>query len=260
MTRRLLPALLSVALAVAACADGAETPTSSTTTTTAPPASTTTTAPIEGIHLRWDLSETAEEWTVGFADYSTVHEPMDLDSGVRPLPEGHDGQGEALMVSGANTSDDLFMFVSREVGPESGIEPDTTYEAVLRVHVASGAPSDCVGIGGAPGESVFMKAGVVETEPTVSLTGDDYRLDLDKGNQASGGSDLEVVGNIANGLPCGESLAADPVPFVDLTFDTRTEVTSDAEGRIWVIVGTDSGFEGTTTLYYRSIELNLLPS
>ncbi|MBP1927737.1 hypothetical protein J2741_000284 [Methanolinea mesophila] len=34
-------------------------------------------------------------------------------------------------------------------------------------------------------------------------------------------------------------------------------VTSDNDGRIWVIIGTDSGFEGPTTVYYDTVEITL---
>ena len=33
------------------------------------------------------------------------------------------------------------------------------------------------------------------------------------------------------------------------------EVTADANGVVWFIVGTDSGFEGLTTLYYGTISV-----
>jgi hypothetical protein len=37
------------------------------------------------------------------------------------------------------------------------------------------------------------------------------------------------------------------------------EVTADEEGVIWFIVGTDSGFEGLTTIYYDTITVVLEP-
>ena len=33
--------------------------------------------------------------------------------------------------------------------------------------------------------------------------------------------------------------------------------TADAAGRLWLLVGTDSGFEGTTRLYYKTIRVTL---
>ena len=37
-------------------------------------------------------------------------------------------------------------------------------------------------------------------------------------------------------------------------------VATDSEGRLWLIVGTDSGFEGLTRLYYARISYTLTPA
>ena len=82
-------------------------------------------------------------------------------------------------------------------------------------------------------------------------------MNLDKGNQATGGSDAIVVGNIANGL----TDCANPVytmKTLQNTQDTSTAKT-DSRGTIWAMVGTDSGFEGTTALYYTKIVVTLEP-
>jgi len=57
-----------------------------------------------------------------------------------------------------------------------------------------------------------------------------------------------VLGDIANGDPCGA-----PQRFVRKTLSSGSEqplVTTDAGGAAWLLVGTDSGFEGSTRLYY----------
>jgi len=81
------------------------------------------------------------------------------------------------------------------------------------IELASDVPSNCVGIGGAPGESVYLKAGVSLVEPVPMLEGNDVRLNVDKGNQAGGGADASVIGNIANGLPVRRS--SGPVRHVE---------------------------------------------
>jgi hypothetical protein len=35
--------------------------------------------------------------------------------------------------------------------------------------------------------------------------------------------------------------------------------TADADGRLWLYIGTDSGFEAGFTLYYESITVTLSP-
>jgi hypothetical protein len=79
------------------------------------------------------------------------------------------------------------------------------------------------------------------------------------GLHASGGPAGEVVGNIANAVPC-EQAAASNYPYVSLAKEHTGEfaVKSSASGDLWLLVGTDSGFEGQTALYYQRIEVRLV--
>jgi hypothetical protein len=86
-------------------------------------------------------------------------------------------------------------------------------------------------------------------------------LSIDKGNQATGGRDASAAGDIANGIECEEALAHDPMPFAEIVREhTHDEsVTADDDGTLWLVVGTDSGFEGTSTLVWQRIEIELEP-
>jgi uncharacterized protein (TIGR03437 family) len=99
-----------------------------------------------------------------------------------------------------------------------------------------------VGIGGAPGESVWLKAGADNQEPVAALQGNDIRLSADKGNQSSGGSDAVIVSDVANGISCEDANRE----FVLLKRTARlpNPVMTDGTGTLWVFVGTDPGFEG----------------
>ena len=52
-------------------------------------------------------------------------------------------------------------------GPISGLLPGSRYGVTVSVEIATDTPAGCVGVGGAPGESVRIKAGAtaVETAP-----------------------------------------------------------------------------------------------
>ena len=64
----------------------------------------------------------------------------------------------------------------------------------------SNAGVDCAGVGGAPGESVYLKFGYGDKEPKQ----EGYYLNLDKGQQAESGSHAKVIGNVAaQGADCG---------------------------------------------------------
>jgi hypothetical protein len=201
----------------------------------------------------------AAAWTGGFADYPVGEEEMfELVAEPRVLPHEVERTGQGFHLAGTNRSDDLFMFMKRRVG---GLRPNRVYRATFRVEFATEAPSGCVGVGGPPGEAVWVKAGATAEEPVPVVdqvgTTDYYAMNVDKGNQAVGGSDAVVLGDIANtNTDC-----------LDWRWEMKTlqsergelEVTADGQGRVWLLIGTDSGFESRTRLYYASVRAEFEP-
>jgi hypothetical protein len=155
--------------------------------------------------------------------------------------------GSALFCSGNNHSDDLFMFWKGKIG---GLEPNRTYRVRFTVEIATSAPRGCVGIGGAPGEGVTVKAGSSSIEPEAVAVSGTYRMNVDKGEQSSGGADAAAIGDIANSQLCGEEPRWE---IKELSGERAIETVADKEGTLWLYVGTDSGFEGTTSLYFTRI-------
>ena len=197
-----------------------------------------------------------EGWVHDFADLPADADQtfFQLDGGRREMPEGIDGYGYYLQ--GDNHSGDLFMFLKVKA---SGLKPNTTYNADFHIVLASNIPEGMMGIGGSPGESVYVKAGATTIEPDTIVDDQGWlRLNIDKGQQANGGEDMIVLGNLAN--PNLDPETADGLTYalMDLTGEGQEfMVTSDAEGNVWIIVGTDSGFEGLTAVYYDTISVNL---
>lgn len=195
-----------------------------------------------------DFTLGPQGWIAGFSDYPVGQErSFELDAGYRPLPAPLDAMGSALFISGNNHSDDLFMFYKGKIG---GLEPGRTYRASFTVEFATNVPQGCVGIGGSPGESVFVKGGASEIEPVAVNAGGYYQMNVDKGEQSNGGASAVVLGDMANSQSCGETPQWE---VKGVSGGGAVEVTADAEGSLWLFVGTDSGFEGTTSIYYTSV-------
>ena len=135
--------------------------------------------------------------------------------------------------------------VDRSPGPaRHGDQPDT----------ATNVPIASFGIGGSPGESVFVKGGASTVEPLTEEDRNRYlRMNIDKGNQANGGEDMVVLGNVAHGEVVNREYR---IKTLD-NMDQPLSVSTDGEGRVWLIVGTDSGFEGLSALYYARISYTL---
>jgi len=206
------------------------------------------------LDLLFTFDSSTQNWSGNFTDLAPgqVNDVGFLFE-QRELPAETGFLGGALFVSGRNVSDDLFMFAAH---PVTGLRPETSYALTFELELASNAPSGCVGVGGAPGESVYLKVGAAVQQPDrVTSASGNLSLNLDKGDQSAGGANAQMVGDIANGT----TDCTAPV-YRRITRDNRANplrVTSDSQGELWLLVGTDSGFENTTSLYYDTIRVIL---
>lgn len=199
--------------------------------------------------LTFDFNNGAQGWQAGFSDFDSENaDGFNLQADVRQIP-GSDGK-TGFYLAGTNQSDDLFMYIKSRFG---GLRASARYIANIEVDFISNAGAGCVGIGGSPGESVYMKFGNAETEPAQA----GYFLNVAKGNQSNNGTNANVIGNIGvDGLACdGQQIAAKSLRS---TGSTQLEFTTTSDGRVWFFVGTDSGFEGRTELYFERIEITVI--
>ena len=163
------------------------------------------------------------------------------------------GGGKGLFISGVNLSADLWMFWKKKL---TGLQPNTEYQVAMDVEMASNVAPSLVGVGGAPGESVYVKAGVSQAEPLVAPDSQGWlRLTVNKGNQSTSGSAAAVLGNIAK-----ENTNANQYAILHRNNRSiQQSATTSADGSLWIFFGTDSGFEGTTSLYYTHAAAVLSP-
>lgn len=208
----------------------------------------------DSVELEYDFATGYQGWVAEFADYPVGKEDdWQLESSIAALPLPLEITRRAILLSGVNHSDDLFMYVTRGL---ADLVPNGRYAVRFSVTLATSAPRNCVGIGGAPGESVVLKVGATSTEPQRFVdAGQYYRTNFQYGSQLAGGRDAAPIGNLAtSNANCG-------APRYELKeFDSGAApmtYTADASGRLWLIVGIDSGFEGTTTAYIAAIRVRI---
>lgn len=210
--------------------------------------------PAEESTFSYVFNTGAQGFTAGFADYPPEHaEIYELTSGFRLLPAPLNTQA-GLYISGVNRSDDLFMFYK---GPIDGLSPDVRYSVTLNLEIATAVPSGCFGVGGAPGESVWIKAGVSTVEPVPVLQGTHLRMNIDIGSQSNGGEHAIVFGNIANSRNCEQ-----PRQWELKAFGERlgpAVITAPSSGRVWLLFGVDSGFECLTETYFTRAWVTFTP-
>ncbi|HAE42755.1 MAG TPA: hypothetical protein DCG34_07520 [Clostridiales bacterium] len=208
--------------------------------------------------FEFDFTETDQGWQVDYTDYPVNYDPdiYELENGHMELPEELGRPGKGIMVQGHNRSDDIFMYLRKEL---TGLKPNTTYSIIIEVEFATDAPAGAFGIGGPPGEALFVKVGASTEEP-LPIVGDiagepNYSLNVDKGSQSEGGENAIVVGDGAK----LENDEFEVYEFKILNNESQPlEIKTDDDGNLWVFVGTDSGFEGKTVLYYTNIKINLI--
>lgn len=210
----------------------------------------------EILQRTFDFSLGTQGFFAGFADYPQQgEESMAFDSGFRLLPP-EAGSGGAFAIGGTNRSDDLFMYIT---GPVDGLITGHSYRLSMELELASAAPSGCMGVGGAPGESVYLKIGAAGHRPLAEPAADGwYRMNIDKGNQARSGRHMVVAGDVANGIAC-EDVRAGEFAMIRRHAVLPVPVTAGKGGRLWLIAGSDSGFESRTLLYYRHMTVWLTP-
>ena len=64
---------------------------------------------------------------------------------------------------------------------------------------------------------------------------------------------MVVIGNVAHPEVSGEEFRLKALDNAD----NPVNVTTDSKGGLWLIVGTDSGYEGLSTFYYARIAYTL---
>jgi hypothetical protein len=211
--------------------------------------------------LQVSFNDNINGWKTGFSDYSANDTDYEFSSGQIELPaplntpvleSNPPVYPKGFFLNSYNHSDDMFMFITKYY---DGLEANRLYDFDFELTFATNAQKNCVGIGGAPGESVTIKAGASKIEPKPVNDGNShYSLNIDKGNQTLGGTDAIVLGNFANDRECGSA----DTSYMKKTLRSerqRFSAYTDDKGGVWILFGTDSGFEGVTRIYFMSAKI-----
>jgi hypothetical protein len=203
--------------------------------------------------LEYNFTFTAgnEGWQSLFSDYPVGSETFyELEFLNTYLPVPLDQSIKALKISGNNHSDDLFSAIYRKF---ENLQPDKVYKVTFNIDFASNAPIGGVGVGGDP--NLFIGVGGINYQPDNYIDNlNTYRPNFVSKIQSGLSNEVfQIIGNI------GVS-ATYPTPYTIINrnnIDTQLFLKSDSQGQIWLMIATDSGFEATTTLYFKAIKIRL---
>jgi hypothetical protein len=194
----------------------------------------------------YDFNDSDHGWEAGFADY-----PAGPDSALFELKYDYTDQvtsiltKRSVMLQGNNLNRDLFMYLKKKV---DRLEPNRDYTITFTVELASNCSSLSAGTPGA----VYLKAGATGIEPYSIIEGGNFVMNIDKGNQEATGQDVISLGDIVTAdKNSGYMLLTRNNTMANSRFVART----NPDGELWLIIGTDSSLEGTTTLFYTRINV-----
>ena len=199
-----------------------------------------------------DFNAGIDGWSADVADFTEETRPVDVAAVWQDLPAPLTGKGYYLIST--NKSDDVMTFVKRQVG---GFVPGAKYAVTFAMRYATDAGSGCMGVGGSRGDSMWMVVAASADEPkTVKQADGEYRLNLERGNQAESGRQGKVIGlQGGEGLGCsGGKWAAQ-----ERKSDEAIALQADKDGKFWIVLGTDSGFESTNALYLQGATVDVKP-
>ena len=201
--------------------------------------------------IHFDFERDSAGFTPIYADYPDqegVEEFYEFQHAYDQVPI--DGAGGGLFLSGSNHSDDLFMGYVKTL---EGFAPARTYRFSVSFKLATNVEGGLVGVGGSPGEGVTVKCGVTQTAPAavpVASGGTTYyRLNIDAGRQSNGGEDMAVVGDMA------KTENTRPGEYEFKEFQAEFDTAANPLGEVYLIIGTDSGFEATTSYYLDDVSV-----
>lgn len=185
------------------------------------------------------------QWKTGFSDCPSDTAGYKINFDITELPAATNKNSKSLKISSENLSSDLFLYSYRKI---TGFKKGGEYTVDFKLSLASKYIKESVGAGGSPADDVTLKAGIVAKEPSSSVKDGNYVFNLEKGNQAQEGNEMKILGDIA--IPGTKN----EYTLIERTFEGFT-FTADSNGEAWIVVGTESGYMGNTTIYYEKLEM-----
>jgi hypothetical protein len=189
-------------------------------------------------------------WDSLFSDYPKGEESFyQLEFAYSHLPEPLDTTIKAIKISGNNHSDDLLSFITAKI-PQ--LIPNAVYEVTFDITLASNVATNSAGIGGSP--DLALGVGGLGYEPANTLDGNNwYRTNFISLLQSRESNNvIQMIGTIG----VQDTTTAFTLINRNNT-DNPIKLKTNELGELWLMIGTDSGFEGITTLYFKSITIRL---
>jgi|WetSurMetagenome_2_1015567.scaffolds.fasta_scaffold209457_1 hypothetical protein len=201
------------------------------------------------LEFNYTFTAGTENWQSLFSDYPVGEENFyELEFTNAFLPPPLDQNIKSLKISGNNHSDDLVSVIFHRF---ENLQINKAYSITFNIDFASNTPIGAVGVGGDP--NLFIGVGGLNYLPKNNIDNlNTYRPNFISKIQSGQSNEVfQIIGNI------GVSTTI-PTPYTIINrnnIGNPITIKSNSEGQIWLMIAIDSGFEATTTLYYKSINI-----
>ena len=190
----------------------------------------------------FDFEGGSQDWEGGISDF-----PVDYQGSANfsfdnsKVPNSIIAESSGLKISADNPHGDLFYFFKRRI---DGLQPGTSYKLDFEFLMYTQVLLDSNAFSS---NEIYLKIGAADHAPVLEqITRSDsieyMALNVDKGKSNSdSGQDLINIGSIK------EFTGKMPETISGNSFDNEIIVTADDNGRIWLVIGVDSGLKGQLT-------------
>jgi hypothetical protein len=201
--------------------------------------------------IAYYFNDKLQGWTGVISDYPQGEEDSsDFEFGLKKLPLPLDTSLYAVKISSNNQRGGLFTYM---FAPVSSLASNATYSITFNIQLASNiSTSTIAGPEGSP--NIAIGAGALDTVPVNVLDDTNwYRPNFEVKLQNKESTEvMQVLGNlgVTDGTTAytaiGRNNYANPI-----------KVKSNNEGKIYLLIGWDSGYKGVTAIYIKTVIVRL---
>jgi hypothetical protein len=175
----------------------------------------------------------------------------EISTGLVQLPSDV-AAGQALKYSANNHSDDIDSNLIFSFSSKHDLTPNTHYNVQATFSFFSQVPTGCAGVGGAPDAVLFRVCASADPTSKVRIVDSLNTWRLPLGNATCGNA-----GNI--GTPAKDCTQENNPWSIQVRTSETFQAKSSGDGSLFISISTHSGFEATSTFYYKEAHITLTP-
>ncbi len=201
--------------------------------------------PLDSREIEYSFIDDANGWVPFFSDYPQgAEEQYELEFAYTKLPEPLDTNLTSVKLAAVNPGRDLLscMYV-----PVTGLIPNATYKVTFNLWIASDIPT------GGPSD-ISIGVGALDTIPVNTLDASDiyrpsFEVDLQNGFS---NTNMIVLGTLG-----ATDTTTVYTPIARNNYSRPMNCRTNNEGKLYLLVGWDSGYDGKIAVYFKSVFVTL---